>query len=435
MDEEGRIHCSLLLGKSRANPKEFVSIPRLELTAAVLSVKMACLLKKELNLGEVNHYFWTDSKVVLGYIRNDTRRFKTFAANRIYQIKENTNVEQWSYIPTRENPADDASTGLNAEWESPNSRWFQGPSFLWQEEEHWPNQDESVELATENPELRKETKSFATVVKQEDIIGYLEERISNWSKFKRIIALLLCYKRQLLQHIRSKQGWKGSDSINCNSRLFNLEELKGAEKEVIKSVQQRHFKEEIMALHNGNSLKSSSKIVKLDPFLDQDGILKAGVRIGECAISDEIQHPTLLPKSCKITELIIRWCHDKVAHAGRGININQIRSSGFWMISCNSFVRSVIGKCVRCKQLRGQLQQKKMVDLTKHRMCIEPPFTYCSVDIFGSFVIKDDRKEVKKDGALYTCLSSSAIHIEVVHSLSTDSFILSLRRFIGEEGW
>ena len=268
MDEEGRIHCSLLLGKSRVNPKEFVSIPMLELTAAVLSVKMACLLKKELNLGEVNHYFWTDSKVVLGYIRNDTRRFKTFAANRIDQIKENTNVEQWSYIPTRENPANDALTGLNAEWESSNSRWFQGPSFLWQEEEHWPNQDESVELATENPELRKETKSFATVVKQEDIIGYLEERISNWSKFKRIIALLLCYKRQLLQHIRSKQGWKGSDSINCNDRLFNLEELKGAEKEAIKSVQQRHFKEKIMALHNGNSLKSSSKIVKLDPFLD-----------------------------------------------------------------------------------------------------------------------------------------------------------------------
>ena len=94
VDEEGRIHCSLLLGKSRVNPKKFVSIPRLELTAAVLSVKMACLLKKELNLGEVNLYFWTDSKVVLGYIRNDTRRFKTFVVNRIYQIKENTKMLQ-----------------------------------------------------------------------------------------------------------------------------------------------------------------------------------------------------------------------------------------------------------------------------------------------------------------------------------------------------
>ena len=119
-------------------------------------------------------------------------------------------------------------------------------------------------MAADDPELKKETKSFATtVVQQEDVIGYLEERISNWSKFKRIIALLFCYKRKLLQRIRSKKGWKGANAINCNDRLFNLEELKMAEREVIKSVQQRHFKEEIMA----------SKIIKLDLFLDEDGIL------------------------------------------------------------------------------------------------------------------------------------------------------------------
>ena len=77
-----------------------------------------------------------------------------------------------------------------------------------------------------------------------------------------------------------------------------------------------------MALHNGNSLKSSSKIVKLDPFLDQDGMLKVGGRIGKCGILDEIQHPNLSPKSCKTADLIMRWCHNKIAHAGRGITIN-----------------------------------------------------------------------------------------------------------------
>ena len=95
VDEEGRIHCSLLLGKSR-----FVLIPRLEPTAAVLSVKIACLLKKELNFWEVHHYFWTDSKEVIGYIMNDKRRFKTFVAYQIYKIKEKTNVDQLSSIPT-----------------------------------------------------------------------------------------------------------------------------------------------------------------------------------------------------------------------------------------------------------------------------------------------------------------------------------------------
>ena len=85
-------------------------------------------------------------------------------ANSIYQIKENTNVQQWSYIPTRKSPTDDASRGLNAEWENSNCRWFQGRSFLWQEEKHWINQDESVELATGDPELKNKTKSFAVVV-------------------------------------------------------------------------------------------------------------------------------------------------------------------------------------------------------------------------------------------------------------------------------
>ena len=122
VDEKDRVHYSLLLGKSRVVPKKFISILRLELNAPVLSVKMACLLKKELNLGEVEEWFWTDSKVVLGYIKNDVRRFKTFVANRIQQIRENTEVQQQQYVPTRENPADDASRGLNAERESLVSR-------------------------------------------------------------------------------------------------------------------------------------------------------------------------------------------------------------------------------------------------------------------------------------------------------------------------
>ena len=84
----------------------------------------------------------------------------------------------------------------------------------------------------------------------------------------------------------------------------------------MKSVQQRYFKEEIMRLHNENSLKSSSKILKLNLFLDQDGILKVGGRIGKSDISDENQHPTLLPKSCKTTDFIMQCCHDKITHAG-----------------------------------------------------------------------------------------------------------------------
>ena len=150
-------------------------------------------------------------------------------------------------------------------------------------------------------------------------LGIQKKEYPTGQNFKKIIALLLCYKRKLLQHIRNKQGFKGPDSINCSNMLFNIGKLKWVEKQVIKSVQQRHSKEEIMTLYNGNSLKSSSKILKLDLFLGQDCILKVKRRIGKCDI-DEIQHPTLLLKSCKTTELIIQQCHDKVEHAGNQTN-------------------------------------------------------------------------------------------------------------------
>ena len=71
-----------LLGKSRVVAKKFVSMPRLELNATVLSVKMTCLLKKKLMLEKIEEWFWTDSRAVVDYIKNDSRKFKTFVGNR-----------------------------------------------------------------------------------------------------------------------------------------------------------------------------------------------------------------------------------------------------------------------------------------------------------------------------------------------------------------
>ena len=109
------VHCSLIFGKSRVALVKYVSIPRLELTAANLSVKISKMLRDELDIHISSKVFWTDSQVVLGYINNDSRRFKIFVANRVQFIRDNTNIEQWHYISTHDNPADDASRGLDSE--------------------------------------------------------------------------------------------------------------------------------------------------------------------------------------------------------------------------------------------------------------------------------------------------------------------------------
>ena len=270
------------------------------------------------------------------------------------------------------------------------------------------------------------------IIKNEDIINHLSEKVPSWPKMKRTIAIALCYKKRLLQSIQKK---KGIDIDDRQSGLVSLEDIQSAERAIIKSVQEGYFKDEIEALKKKQRLKASSCIIRLDPFMDSKGLLRVGGRICKSALEKNIQHPILMPRYCRTTQLIIEWCHNQVAHAGRGMTINAVRASGYWVINCNAAVRSTISKCVRCKILRGKFQQQQMADLPKDRISEEPPFSYCGIDMFGPFTVKDGRKEKKRYGALFTCLSSRAVHIEVSHSMTTDSFIMCLRRFIGRRGY
>ena len=113
INENGDVHCCLIFGKSRVAPVKYVSIPRLELTAATLSVKISDMLRRELDIPVAAEEFWTGSQVVLSYISNEPRRFKTFVANRVQFIREITKVQQWYYVSFQSNPADSASRGLD----------------------------------------------------------------------------------------------------------------------------------------------------------------------------------------------------------------------------------------------------------------------------------------------------------------------------------
>ena len=95
MDTEIKIHCDFVMGNSHLAPLKFVSIPGLELTAATLSVKISKLIREELQYSIDKEYFWTDSQVMLGYLQNESKRFKIFVANSIQIIRENSVVGQW----------------------------------------------------------------------------------------------------------------------------------------------------------------------------------------------------------------------------------------------------------------------------------------------------------------------------------------------------
>ena len=147
-----------------------------------------------------------------------------------------------------------------------------------------------------------------------------------------------------------------------------------------------------------------------------------------------MKHPIVLPKTHPISSMIIRWCHQQCQHGGRSLTLYALRQNGYWVVSANTAVRSVIFRCVTCRKLRGKTSEQIMANLPADRVNDAPVFTNCGVDMFGPFYVKDGRKEVKRYGAMFTCLCSRAVHIETTTSLETDTFIQALRRLIARRG-
>ena len=155
----------------------------------MVSVKIAALIRRELDIEWKNETFWTDSKVALGYISNNTKKFKIFIANRIQQIHEGSNVNQLRYVPSKMNPADDASRRLDANKNTPSSKWFKGPEFLWHNETSWPA--EGTEAITDEDPGVKHLLIVNRITENYGMLSYLTERISGSKKMKKIVAIMI----------------------------------------------------------------------------------------------------------------------------------------------------------------------------------------------------------------------------------------------------
>ena len=108
-----------------------------------------------------------------------------------------------------------------------------------------------------------------------------------------------------------------------------------------------------LAKQRNSSMKTTSSLYQLDPFLDSHSVLRLRGRIKRADVPYDLKHPVILPKKSHITELIIRHYHHQVEHQGRGITLNSLRSCGYWVIGGTSVVGNFISKCLVCRKLRG----------------------------------------------------------------------------------
>ena len=428
--ESGSVGVSFLMGKSRLAPRKMVTIPRLELTAATVAVKIGRMLNQELEEKPCRIVYHTDSTTVLHYLHSERKRFPIFVANRIQMINDYSSPEQWRYVATSSNPADVASRGLNSPDQFQDTSWLDGPTFLRTAEDNWPPQPVSFDA---------EAEEISNVITANDPVNSIDTLIrhySDWHRLKRAVVILLRLRKILM----SKASKKPVDS--CQG-VISIEELEEAERCIIKWVQRQCFNALIKSLEQSafyhqkrgreSKVKTSDCLHRLDPYLDSKGLLRVGGRLSAAGLSVELTHPLILPKNHHISLLIVRAAHCSLGHAGRNHVLALVREQ-YWIVAANTLVRRVISKCVSCRRYRKPVCQQKMSDLPQDRLDPSPPFTYTGVDLFGPFLVKDGRKDVKRYGVLFTCLVSRAIHVETANSLTTDSFLHALRRFVARRG-
>ena len=450
VNEAGNVHCAFLMGKSRQTPQKSVTIPRLELSAAVVATRLNKMMQHELDVALEEEFFWTDSTCVLSYITNKEKRFQTFVANRITTIHEGSRPDQWNYVDTDSNPADDASRGLSAEDIIHQSRWINGPPFLWEAEDRWPKRPEiSVEIKEDDPEVKRERKTFSVASTVEaDFLNRVVQSCSSWYKLKKLMAWILRYRSNLLRECRRRKEGTAKVLVSEIPSPISVEEMHSAEIEVLKYVQRQCFREELVCLQGKESkvelkksvrarrtgsVKKSSSIAKLDPEL-RDGLLCVGGRLRHAPIEQEQRHPVILPKKHHVVDLIVRHYHLLSGHSGQEYVLSLIRKS-YWIIKGRVAVRRVVNRCFSCRRRQAPFKTQKMADLPADRVTPnKPPFSFVGVDCFGPFWVKRARSQVKRYGVLYTCLATRAIHLEVAQSMDTDSFLNSMRRFIARRG-
>jgi len=214
-DVTGQKSCQLLFAKSRLAPLKAVTIPRLELTAVALSVKIHKYVQSQLEQPVNATFFWTDSMIVLQYIRNDAKRFHTFVANRVALIRELSEPSQWRPVDSRSNPADDAPRGMSVDELLENKRWFSGPDFLSVDDDHWPVDPVVAPLQNDDSEVKTHSAVYSVTSSSSEPIDKLLERRSNWYMTKKDIAWLLRFKQYFYATVKHDWHSEHGFAIDC----------------------------------------------------------------------------------------------------------------------------------------------------------------------------------------------------------------------------
>ena len=415
VEDESGTHIGFVQAKARVAPirgenEPKHSIPRLELLAATIGVRMTKSILEALSIKDVQVHYWSDSTTVLAWICRENN-WSTFVYNRVKEIREHSSPEQWHHVPGECNPADLPSRGCTSK-QLLASKWWEGPSWL-HDCKNWPVKKSFCDETEVAKELRKTAiKASATVCsflvtagskgREENLWG-----LDRFSSYKRVLCVLAWVKR-FVHNIKSKVEHRERGYISSK-------EIVESELSVIKMLQAECF----LALDD-------EQIKHFKPFYDDNKVIRLSTKIILRDDTYNFKCPIILPAKHKLVNLIIEEKYVELKHAGVQITMNALREK-FWVLGGRQIIRSVIKSCISCRRYDARPLGSVPAPLPLDRIREAAVFEVVGVDFAGPIYLKGGQKVWI---SIFTCAVYSAVHFELTSSLSVVAFLMALRRFI-----